>query len=133
MKDYNYGKIRILKVVETIIERGKEVEKEMYIITTMIDEDLEFIVDLMHRRWNIELKGFRKLKTRYNMKHLFIGTNNAIKLIHYLIMIVFNLIELYFNIHTKKNKHINFDNLLENYMFDMATENIYKYFITNTS
>ncbi len=80
MKDYNYGKIRILKVVETIIERGKEVEKEMYIITTMIDEDLEFIVDLMHRKWNIELKGFRKLKTRYNMKHLFIGTNNAIKI-----------------------------------------------------
>ena len=133
LKDYNYGKIRILKVVETIIERGKEVEKEMYIITTMIDEDLEFIVDLMHRRWNIELKGFRKLKTRYNMKHLFIGTNNAIRLIHYLIMIVFNLIELYFNIHTTKNKHINFDNLLENYMFDMATENIYKYFIINTS
>ncbi len=56
-----------------------------------------------------------------------------LKLIHYLIMIVFNLIELYFNIHTTKNKHINFDNLLENYMFDMATENIYKYFIINTS
>ena len=132
LKDYNYGKIRILKVVETKIEHGKEVEKEMYIITTMIDEDLEFITDLMHRRWNIELKGFRKLKTRYNMKHLFIGTNNAIRLIHYLIMIVFNLIELYFNVHTKKHKNINFNTLLENYMFDMATEDIYNYFLSTS-
>ena len=98
----------------------------------MIDEDLEFITDLMHRRWNIELKGFRKLKTRYNMKHLFIGTNNAIRLIHYLIMIVFNLIELYFNVHTKKHKNINFNTLLENYMFDMATEDIYNYFLSTS-
>ena len=116
-----------------MIETGKEVTKEMYIITTLVDEDLEFIIDLMHRRWNIELKGFRKLKTRYNMKHLFIGTNNAIRLIHYLILIIFNLVELYFNVHTKKNRHINFDNLLEDYMFDMANGSIYKLFIFNTT
>ena len=66
------------------------------------------------------------------MKHLFIGTNNAIRLIHYLIMIVFNLIELYFNVHTKKHKNINFNTLLENYMFDMATEDIYNYFLSTS-
>lgn len=125
---YNYEKVRVLKAKETFIEKGKEVTKEMYVITTLIDEDLEFIVDLMHRRWNIELKGFRKLKTRYNMNHLFVGTDNAIRLIHYLIMIIFNLIELYFNVRTKKYKNINFDNLLEDYMFDMATNKIYKLF-----
>lgn len=130
---YEYGKVRVIKVEETMIEKGKEVTKEMYIITTLVDEDLEFIIDLMHRRWSIELKGFRKLKTRYNMKHLFIGTNNAIRLIHYLILIIFNLVELYFNIHTKKNRHINFDNLLEDYMFDMANGSIYKLFIFNTT
>ena len=125
---YDYGQVRVLKVEETFIEKGKEVTKEMYIITTLVDEDLEFIVDLMHRRWNIELKGFRKLKTRYNMNHLFIGTDNAIRLIHYLIIIIFNLIELYFNVRTRKYKNINYDNLLEDYMFEMATKKIYKLF-----
>lgn len=130
---YEYGKVRVLKTEETFIESNKEITKEMYIITTMIKEDLEFITDLMHKRWNIELKGFRKLKTRYKMDHLFIGTNNAIRLIHYLIIIVFNLVELYFNVRTKKYKHINFDNLLEDYKFDMATRYIYKFLMTNTT
>ena len=100
----------------------------MYIITTLVDENLEFIVDLMHRRWNIELKGFRKIKTRYNMDHLFIKNNNAIRLIHCLIIIIFNLIELYFNVRTRKYKNINYDNLLEDYIFEMATTKIYKLF-----
>ena len=125
---YDKNQVRVLKVEETFVEKGKEVTKEMYIITTLIDEDLEFIVDLMHRRWNIELKGFRKLKTRYNMDHLFIGTDNAIRLIHYLIIIIFNLIELYFNVRTRRYKNINYDNLLEDYMFEMATKKIYKLF-----
>ena len=125
---YENGQVRVLKVEETYIEKGKEETNEMYIITTLVDEDLEFIVDLMHRRWNIELKGFRKLKSRYNMNHLFIGTNNAIRLIHYLIIIIFNLIEMYFNVRTRKHKNINYDNLLEDYMFEMATKKIYKLF-----
>ena len=133
LDNYNYGKVRVLKVEEKYKEKGKIVTKQMYIITTLIEEDLEFITDLMHRRWNIELKGFRKLKTRYNMKHLYIGTQNAIRLIHYLILIVFNLIELYFNVRTRKNKNINFKNLLENYLFEMQKEPIYKCFITNTT
>lgn len=130
LDNYEYGQVRVLKVEETFIDKRKEVTKEMYIITTLIDEDLEFIVDLMHRRWNIELKGFRKLKNRYNMDHLFIGTNNAIRLIHYLILIIFNLIELYFHIRTKKYKNINYNNLLEDYMFEMANKKIYKLFET---
>lgn len=133
LEGYEYGLVRVLKVEETFKEKGKEITKEMYIITTMLEEDLEFITDLMHRRWNIELKGFRKLKTRYNMNHLYIGTNNAIRLIHYLMLIIFNLIELYFNIRTRKYKKINYDNLLEDYKFEMATKKIYKYLNTNTS
>ena len=123
----NYGEVRVIKVEEN---SGNET-KEMYIVTTLLDEDLEFIVDLMHKRWDIELKGFRKLKTRYNMDHLYIGTDNAIRLITYLIMIVYNLIELYFNIHTRKYRHsINYDNLLEEYKIEIAkTKNFYEYFL----
>lgn len=127
MKNYNYGKVRVLKVKE----QTKKETKEMYIVTTLIKEELEFIVDLMHKRWDIEIRGFRKLKTRYNIDHLYVGTDNAIRLIIYLTMIIYNFIELYFNIHTRKYKHMmNYDNLLEEYKIEIAnTKYIYKYFL----
>ena len=131
MTNYDYGKVKVIKVLEDVKEKGKIETKEMYIVTTLLDDDLEFIIDLMHRRWDIELKGFRKLKTRYNIDHLYIGTDNAIRLIMYLTMIIYNLIELYFNIHTRKYKRtINFDNLLEEYKIEIAKSNdMYKYFL----
>lgn len=126
MNNYDKGNVRVIKT-EEITKKKKE---EMYIATTLLNEDLEFIVDLMHKRWNIELKGFRKLKSRYNFDHLYIGSDNAIRLIAYLILIIYNFIELYFNIHTRKYKNkINFDNLLEEYKIEIAKDKkIYKYF-----
>ena len=123
----NYGKVKVIKVEE---ESSKGI-KEMYIVTTLLNEDLEFIVDLMHKRWDIELKGFRKLKSRYNLDHLYIGTDNAIRLTVYLTLIIYNLMELYFNVHTRKYKYkINFDNLLEDYKIEVAiTPNMYQYFL----
>lgn len=114
MNGYEYGKVKVIRVKETKKENGKEITKEMYIVTTLLDTDLEFIIDLMHRRWDIELKGFRTLKSRHHMDHLFIGTDNAIRLTMYVILIVYNLIALYFNIHTSKYRNqINFKELLE--------------------
>ena len=56
------------------------------------------------------------------MDHLYIGTNNAIQIMTYLIMIVFNLIELYFNIHTKKyKKKINFKLLLQDFKEELLS------------
>ena len=131
MNNYDYGKVKVIKVIETVKEKEKIVDKEMYIVTTLLNEDLEFIVDLMHRRWDIELKEFRKLKDRYNIDHLYIGSDNAIRLTMYLSMIVYNLVELYFNVHTKKYKHkINFENLFEDYKIEIfITKDFYKYFL----
>ena len=131
MTNYSYGLVKVIKVEEETKKKGKKETNEMYIVTTLLDEDLEFIIDLMHKRWDIELKGFRKLKTRYNIDHLYVGTDNAIRLIMYLTMIIYNLMELYFNIHTRKYKHsINFENLLEEYKIEISkTKDIYKYFL----
>lgn len=126
LTNYDYGNVRVIKSVEET--KGKT--DEIYIVTTLLDEPLEYIIDLMHRRWDIELNGFRKLQTRYNLNHLFIGTDNAIRLISYMILIVYNLIELYFNVHTRKYKRsINFDNLLEDYKHEIGTSLIYKLFL----
>lgn len=131
MKNYEFGQVKVIKVIETVKEKGKIVDKEMYIVTTLINDDLEFIIDLMHKRWDIELKGFRKLKSRYNIDHLYIGTDNAIRLTMYLAMIIYNLIELYFNVHTKKYKYkINFINLFEEFKIEIYTnKEIYKLFL----
>lgn len=133
MTNYSYGLVKVIKVEEETKKKGKKETNEMYIVTTLLEEDLEFIIDLMHKRWDIELKGFRKLKTRYNIDHLYVGTDNAIRLIMYLTMIIYNLIELYFNIHTRKYKHsINFENLLEEYKIEISkTKDIYKYFLVH--
>ena len=127
MKNYEYDKVKVIKVEEQTSEGNKEI----YIVTTLLNDEVEFIIDLMHKRWDIELRGFRKLKTRYNIDHLYIGTDNAIRLIIYLTMIIYNLIELYFNIHTRKYKYsINYDNLLEDYKIEVAiNKEIYKYFL----
>ena len=119
--NYNEGKVKVVKTIE-ITKSGKKIkESEMYALTTIIDEkmDIEFIVDLMHKRWNIELKNFRNLKTNFNLDHLFIGELNAIKIITYLIMILFNLIELYTRIHTKQ--YLNIDSIRK-MLLDFRTE-----------
>ena len=130
--NYNNGYVRVIKTRETVIESNHEKSKEMYLVTTKLEEDLEFIIDLMHKRWTIELNCFRTLKSRYNMDHLYVGTNRAIQIITYLIMIVFNLIELYFNVHTRKyKKKINFKYILQNFKEELlSSEEFYKLFIT---
>lgn len=126
LSNYEYGNVKVIRT----LEEKKNKADEIYLVTTLLDEPDEFIIDLMHRRWDIELNGFRKLQNRYNLDHLYIGTDNAIRLISYIILIVYNLIELYFNIHTKKYKDINFEHLLEEYKIEITKEKIYLYFVT---
>lgn len=64
-------------------------------------QKLETILKVMHRRWLIENNGFRVLKDRYNMDHCYVGEINAIRLINEIIMLVFNLVNMYVNIRTK--------------------------------
>lgn len=65
-------------------------------------QKLETILKVMHRRWLIENNGFRVLKDRYNMDHCYVGEINAIRLINEIIMLVFNLVNMYVNIRTKE-------------------------------
>ena len=57
----------------------------------------------MHIRWHIENNGFRKLKQQYNLEHIFIGEFNAINYIVQMIILVSNLVELYFKIRLKES------------------------------
>ncbi len=88
-------KVRVLRSLETYYNNGKENVQELYVVTNMLNHNVETILKIMHLRWNIENCGFRTLKQRYNINHIFIGELNAINYIVQMIFLVFNLLELY--------------------------------------
>lgn len=95
-----------LKIVEVLEnkELSDEVsseEQEIYIATNMLNHSVRAIIKIMHLRWNIENCGFRKLKQQYNLEHIFIGEFNAINYIFQMIILVSNLLEMYFKIRLK--------------------------------
>lgn len=87
--------VRVVRSMETTYENGKEMVQEIYVVTNMMNHDVETILKIMHLRWNIENCGFRTLKQRYNINHIYIGNLNAINYIVQMIFLVFNLLELY--------------------------------------
>lgn len=97
-------KVRVIRSKETSC-KGKK-NQELYVVTNMLDPDVETVLKIMHLRWNIENCGFRKLKQRYNIEHIFIGNLNAINYIFQMIFLAFNLLELYLKIRLKEELDI---------------------------
>lgn len=97
---YNHP-VRVVRSVEKYWQEGKEKEQEIYIATNMLNHNVRTIIKIMHLRWNIENCGFRKLKQQYNLEHIFIGEYNAINYIFQMIILVSNLLEMYFKVRLK--------------------------------
>ena len=99
-----YGKpVRVTRSLEKYWYEGNVHEQELYITTNMLNHNVRTIIKIMHIRWHIENNGFRKLKQQYNLEHIFIGEFNAINYIVQMILLVSNLVELYFKIRLKQN------------------------------
>ena len=64
----------------------------------MLFHDIETILKIMHYRWNIENCGFRTLKQRYDLEHIYVGDLNAINYMVQMIFLAFNLLELYLKV-----------------------------------
>ena len=97
-------KISLAKLGEKVLvdeyvqnKKNSTVKVKVYekVVTNMLNHDVETILKIMHLRWNIENCGFRTLKQRYNINHIYIGNLNAINYIVQMIFLVFNLLELY--------------------------------------
>ena len=93
--------VRVVRSIEKYWHEGKEKKQEIYIATNMLNHSVRTIIKIMHLRWNIENCGFRKLKQQYNLEHIFIGEFNAINYIFQMIILVSNLLEMYFKIRLK--------------------------------
>lgn len=113
---YN-SKVRVIKSTETSC-KGKQ---ELYVVTNMLGHDVETVLKIMHLRWNIENCGFRKLKQRYNLEHIFIGELNAINYIVQMIFMAFNLLELYMKIRLKEEVNITWSTIIK--LFEIELHN----------
>ena len=108
----NYkGKIRVIRVLEKNKNDAEEYNQEIYVATNMLDHPIKTVIKIMHLRWNIENCGFRKLKQQYNIEHIYIGDFNAINYIFQMILLVFNLKELYTKIRLKNVIDISYKQL----------------------
>lgn len=97
LNGYDYGKVRFVKYLEN---DGEKVQT-ICVLTTLLNHKLDTILKIMHKRWLIENNGFRVLKTRYNLNHCYVGEINAIRLIIEIIMLVYNIMQMYINVRTK--------------------------------
>ena len=105
--------VRVVRSIETNYDNGKETVQELYVVTNMLEHDVETILKIMHLRWNIENCGFRTLKQRYNINHIYIGELNAINYIVQMIFLVFNLLELYIKYRLKIEIDMSWDTIFK--------------------
>lgn len=87
-----YGfKVKVVKYEED--KKGKK--QEIYVACTDINMSEKTINKIIHARWDIENNGFYELKNQWNMNHCYIANENAIDVILQMIMMSYNLWELY--------------------------------------
>ena len=131
----NYeGIVKVVKASETTLkydkkeEKEKEVVNDIYVCTNMINHDDKLILKILHLRWNIENNGFRTLKQQFHVNHIFIGEFNAINYIFQMIILVFNLIQLYFKIRKKDKITCSYNLVKKIFELDIIrTKEIWKY------
>lgn len=86
-------KLRVIRYHEQWKEKGKEVTRRMWLVTTLEQADYKILWEIMNRRWDIEENGFHQLKTYYHAKHCY--CHGAVEVIFNLMIIGFNMRELY--------------------------------------
>lgn len=101
--EYHKYKIKVVKYIEKDI-KGKT--QEIYCVSTDINMSEKTINKIMHARWDIENNGFNELKNQWNIKHCYIGEEKSIDVIMEMIIMSYNLWELYIYGHIHKFEEI---------------------------
>lgn len=93
--EYKNEKVKIVKYEEEY-KKGKEHETEIiYVLCTDLKLKEETINKIIHARWDIENNGFNELKNYWNMKHCYMADEKAIDIIMQMIIMSYNLWEMY--------------------------------------
>jgi hypothetical protein len=132
------GGVRFVKYIEDIYDSETgEIYKtsEIWIITTAKYMNLETLRKIIHARWGIENNIFRQLKNQWHMDHCFIHHENGLEAALMLMIIAFNLMQLFFFRRLKnfrKRKLLQIE-VIERIIHEMATYNCRKDYIIDTS
>ena len=90
----------LIKVVKYEEKNEKEEKIDtIYVVSTDLELSEKTINKIIHSRWDIENNGFNELKNYWNMKHCFIGEEKAIDVIIQMIIMSYNLWEVYLYSH----------------------------------
>lgn len=125
------GKVKVIRSREKSSTTDKT--QELHVVTNMLEHDEETILKIMHLRWNIENCGFRTLKQRYNLEHIFIGEVNSINYIVQMIFLVFNLLELYIKIQLKEKADLTWNMITRIFEQELHNDKSIRKLICNTS
>lgn len=99
-------KLRVVRYRENWEEKGKNVQRWVWLATTMEQTDYHILWEMMNRRWDIEENGFHQLKTYYHAKHCY--CHMAAEAVFTLIIIGFNMRELYLY---RRNRSFRYSNI----------------------
>lgn len=96
--EYKGKKVKVVKYEEEE-EKGKK--EEIYVVSTDAKMSEKTINKIIHGRWGIENEGFNELKNQWDMRHCYIANEKAIDVIMQMIIMSYNLWELYIYGHLK--------------------------------
>lgn len=106
--EYQGIKLKVVKFKEKYQKGKKKKEDTIYVVSTDIKMKNSTINKIIHARWDIENEGFNELKNHCHMNHCYICEENAIQVILEMMIISYNLWELYIygHIHDFEKKQI---------------------------
>jgi hypothetical protein len=93
--NYKDMKLKAVKFKEKY-KKGKEIKEDtIYVVSTDLMLANDTINKIIHERWDIENEGFNELKNHCHMKHCYMADEKAIHVILQMMIICYNLWELY--------------------------------------
>lgn len=91
--------VKVVKFEEKYFKNKKEKTDTIYVVSTSLSLKNETINKIIHARWDIENEGFNELKNYWHMDHCFMANRKAIDVILQMMIISYNLWELYLYSH----------------------------------
>lgn len=88
--DKHHDKSNEFRLIQTVNDKGIG----LWFITNLLDDQVETIVDIYKKRWDIEV-FFRFIKQELNFKHMFTTKINGLEIMLYMTMIVAMLILIF--------------------------------------
>ena len=120
--EYKTIKVKVAKFKESYKKCKDKKEDIIYVISTDLAMKEEAMNKIIHARWDIENEGFNELKNDWYMKHCYMADDKGIDIILQMIIMSYNLWELYIyrHLHNFEEKKITKTGYIESIVEDIS-------------